>query len=327
MRILLSSNHCYPAFSGLGYGRQPKERPSGSGQHIHDLLAAGLALLGHEVFYLLPKGASEPLPAGVAMLQQPVDDVDIFHNQAYQYEDVVEYMASRGKPWVTTCHLDMRERGLNRPAVPQNWIYVSKTLAHSHGSERYVLNGIYPDLYRFSREKEDYFLFMAAMNWADDKGLDIVLQLAADLKIKLIVAGTGTTWATVNAIADRCSRAGAEFVGDTQGPAKANFLAKACGLLSPSKLNEACSLVFAEALMSGTPAICSDKGAYPELVSPDVGFVCHELQDYRDAIRNVGSISPDRCREKAWNEFHYLRMARDYVREYQLEIAANAKSS
>jgi len=78
--------------------------------------------------------------------------------------------------------------------------------------------------------------------------------------------------------------------------------------------------VLAEALVSGTSVICSAHGACPELITTDVGFVCTFWEDYCAAVEKIGEISPTRCREKAVSEYHYLRMARDYVREYQTEI-------
>jgi glycosyltransferase involved in cell wall biosynthesis len=67
--------------------------------------------------------------------------------------------------------------------------------------------------------------------------------------------------------------------------------------------------------------IASDKGACPELVSDDVGFVCASMDDYIAAFREIDRISRAACRAKAMRDFHYLRMARAYVREYELEIA------
>ena len=47
-----------------------------------------------------------------------------------------------------------------------------------------------------------------------------------------------------------------------------------------------------QALMLGTPVICSDRGACPEIVSPEVGFVCALPQDYVAAIARFSEISP-----------------------------------
>ena len=76
--------------------------------------------------------------------------------------------------------------------------------------------------------------------------------------------------------------------------------------------------------MSGTPVICSDRGACPEIISPDVGFVCSDESDYVKAVNNVAGISPHACREKAMKKYHYLRMAADYVAEYLKEIERGA---
>ena len=118
----------------------------------------------------------------------------------------------------------------------------------------------------------------------------------------------------------RCQQAGTEFVGDVRGTRKAELFAGARALLFPTQLNEAFGLVIAEALMSGTPVIASRSRGLPELVTPDVGFICETRDDYLRAIDRIGDIRPEACRARAMAEFHYLRMARDYVREYRIEI-------
>src|SRR5271165_6717116 len=106
MRVLLSSNHLYPAASRHGSGRQPREWPSGSGFIVHDLVAKGLAALGHEVFYLLPRGAEDPLPPGVTLVNAPVTDVDVLHTVTFRDHQLVRSFQQAGTPWVATCHLD-----------------------------------------------------------------------------------------------------------------------------------------------------------------------------------------------------------------------------
>jgi glycosyltransferase involved in cell wall biosynthesis len=78
-----------------------------------------------------------------------------------------------------------------------------------------------------------------------------------------------------------------------------------------------------EALMSGTPVICSDRGACPEIISDDVGFVCRTDQDYLDAVDKIADISPRACRDKAMKDYHYLGMAANYVAEYEKEIGVS----
>jgi hypothetical protein len=42
-----------------------------------------------------------------------------------------------------------------------------------------------------------------------------------------------------------------------------------------------------------------------------------------NAIRRIGEINPQTCREKAMRDFHYQRMAKDYLAEYEKEIRGN----
>lgn len=76
--------------------------------------------------------------------------------------------------------------------------------------------------------------------------------------------------------------------------------------------------------MSGTPVIASDAGGIPEVVSPEVGYLCGGEDDYVRAVGRLDEISSDRCREHALEHFHYKRMARDYVGEFEREIARRA---
>jgi glycosyltransferase involved in cell wall biosynthesis len=325
MRLLLSSNRSYPGFGMLGSGPHPREFPSGSGYFIQDLLLKGLAELGHDVFYLSRDEAAAPLPAGATWVSEPIPDADILHTVAYHDEQLVLELESGKKPWVTTCHIDREVRGRERIPTTENWIFVSRTLAELHGRSRYVLNGIDPSQYIFSETKDDYLLFMSAMDWGIEKGLEVALALSQRLGFKLVVAGTGTRYEIINQTLAMCREANAEYVGDVRGQRKAELLAGAKAFLFPTKVNEAFGLGMVEALISGTPVICSDKGACSEIISPDVGFVCANEDDYVSAIAAIGEISPHACREKAMKDYHYLRMAADYVVEYQKEIGGNGK--
>lgn len=321
MRLLISAIHRYPALTEVGSGLEPKTLPSGSGSLVHDLMVRGLAELGHEVFYLLPNGADQPLPDGVTMVSEPMLDVDVLHTISDHDNDLIREWQVLGKPWVTTCHLDPRARGNKRAPATENWIFVSRTLARLYDSNRYVLNGVDPAEYFFSESKENYILFMSTMDWGNAKGLDVVLSLAGKQPFKVVVAGTGNDWESVNRVAKMCRKANAIYVGDVRGETKAKLLTGARALLFPTKLDEAFGLGMVEALMSGTPVICSDRGACPEIISPDVGFVCRDQSDYLAAINNIANISPQACRDRAMSKYHYLRMAADYAVEYEKEVA------
>jgi len=323
MRVLLSSIHQYPAAREVGAGLNPKPFPSGSAFSIHDLLAKGLAELGHDVVYLLPKGASKPLPAGVTLVSEPCRDVDVIHTITFRDEGLSPVLQALGKPWVTTCHLDGRARGWQQSQTTENWIFVSRTLAKLYGRDRYVLNGIDPSEYIYSESKDDYFFFMSTVDWGMKKGLDVVLDLSKRMGFKLVVAGTGKDAESIADVTEMCRSVNATYVGDVRGKQKAKLLAGAKAFLFPTKVDEAFGLGMVEALMSGTPVICSDRGACPEIISPDVGFVCRNAEEYANAVEQIETIQPDACRDKAMREYHYLRMAADYAIEYEKERNGN----
>ena len=323
MRVLLSSDHQYPAANGAGSGLHPKKFPSGSGYILHDLLAKGLAELGHDVFYLVRRSAddSSSVPHGIRLIYEPVDHADVLHTISGRDAALIHKWESLGKPWVATCHMDERTRGRDRDAVAPNWVYVSKTLAQLHRSERFVWNGIDPGEYIYSETKGDYFLFMSTMDWGTQKGLDTVLALARRVGFKLVVAGTGESYERIEKVQQMCRDVGAKYIGDVRGREKAELLTGAKGFLFPTKLDEAFGLGMVEALISGTPVICSDRGACPEIITPDVGFTCSNEDEYVAAIEKIESISGRACREKAMLDYHYLAMAANYVREYESEFS------
>jgi glycosyltransferase involved in cell wall biosynthesis len=330
MRVLLAATHNYPMRASVGSGLRPKRYPSGSGGVLHDLIAKGLAELGHDVFYWVPHAADQRPTMGITLITEPVRDAEVLHTLSDFHKDLTNEWQAQGKPWVTTWHMDptayralrrvLEAGGKERPPSCDNWIFVSRTLAQLHGRERYVCNGIDPAEYSFSEAKDDYLLFMSSMDWGEAKGLDIALSLSARLGFKLVVAGTSLTQERIDWVAEKCREVKAEYVGDVRGQAKADLFAGAKAFLFPTKVDEAFGLGMVEALMSGTPVICSHRGACPEIVSPEVGFVCAQPQDYVTAIERIREISPAACRAKALKDYHYLRMARDYVKEYKREI-------
>jgi glycosyltransferase involved in cell wall biosynthesis len=318
VRIQLAAPHRYPASDKQGSGLHPKAYPSGSGYHLHDLLAQGLAEEGHEVFYYLAKGCADSLPAGVTAVPELISDVDLCHapiGPSGFAESVSQFAFAYGKPCLLTCHI--REEGRS---AGSNWVFVSETLARTYGSDRVVLNGIDPNDLIFSENKEDYFFFMGAMNKAEVKGLDQALALSRRKGFRLIVAGTGLNYETIYRVAELCRAARAEYVGDVRGLQKAKLLAGARAVLFPSRVGEGCPLVLLEAIMSGTPVISSRAGGTVEIVTSETGFLCDREDEWCAAVDRVSEISPKRCRDVAMEKFHYRRMVRDYFQEYRREL-------
>jgi glycosyltransferase involved in cell wall biosynthesis len=327
MRVLLSASHRYPADDDHGVGLRPRAMPSGSGGHIHDLIARGLAELGHDVSYLLRQGAGEPLPHGVRLVAGPDLECELYHSSLYgtfEPDPVGAWFEARRRPWLATCHLDRQSRGLDRRPLPARTIFVSPTLARAHGSTRFVWNGLDPDRYVEGAGPRDYLLFVAALDWAHDKGLDTAIEIARRTSQRLLVAGTARTKDMLDAVTAAFAEPHVEFLGDVRGPAKARLYAGARALVCPSRLNEGCPLAIIEALMSGTPVVSSGEGACPDMVTRDVGVVCRTVEEYVRGVEDIERISPAACRRSAIDRYHYRRMVSDYLREYEQARAAGA---
>jgi glycosyltransferase involved in cell wall biosynthesis len=308
MKILVAAGHRYPARTGAM-----------ASDRIADCLAKGLAELGHRVIYKLELGASEPLPADIELVYDRQYDVDVMCLGDCLHLDSQE---TRGIPWVTTFH-SPRKKDQALPYIRDNWIFVSKTHAQSYGRNRYVTNGIDPSEFVFSETKDDYFLFVVA-NLSDLKlkGFEIARSLVRECGIKLIVAGAPPEGESEEHYIQWFKNDGILYIGHVSGNRKAELFAGAKCLLFPTQANETFGLVVAEALMSGTPVISSNNGACPEIIIPEAGIICATMDDYKSALENIDRISPLACRTVALERFHYLRMARDYVIEFEKEIAS-----
>jgi glycosyltransferase involved in cell wall biosynthesis len=314
MRIYLSSGHRYPAWR---YGV--------AAHVVHDRLARGLAELGHEVHYHVEDFGDEKLPDDIIPVSGLKGDEDIIHTN--RFTAAVSPQAQL--PWVRSVHSDLLDQGLTRDQARPNFIYVSETIARLHESDRFVWNGIDPADFIYSETKDNYFLFVVAgtLHKARTlKGIDIALWIANETGIKLVVAGgSENSWENTDFV-KLCEKNNAEFIGPIHGKLKAEKFAAAKALLFPTQFNEAFGLPVAEALMSGTPVIASDRGAMPEILDPHGGFVCAGELEYLNAVANLGQIKSADCRQLALSRFHYLDMARNYVREYEREIGAADKT-
>jgi glycosyltransferase involved in cell wall biosynthesis len=312
MRVYLTSHHAYPArIRGVAACR------------VIDNIAKGLAELGHETYYHLGGGITEALPEGVRPADGPMPEADVWHVQDTNPNGMVQ----GGVPWVRTYHSN---EPLTTTAPDRwranNWIFVSRSHARNNGKTRFVYNGIDPQEHVYSESKDDYFLFVIShLNRAQSKGVAIAIELQKRCGFQLVIAGGSDQEAAE--WREKYGGTGIEFTGWIQGARRAELFAGARALLFPTQLDETFGLVTAEAMMSGTPVIASNRGACPELITDDTGFVCSEMEDYLCAVEAVGRISPQACRNRAMAEFHYLAMARNYVHQYLMQMTGGLPES
>jgi glycosyltransferase involved in cell wall biosynthesis len=291
---------------------------------VNDNLARGLSELGHEVRYHVKYSSEDKLPEGIMSVSGFLGDEDILHINDLP----LTVSPDTELPWVRSIHSDPWYQGWQREMVTPNCIFVSQTLAHLCESHRFVRNGLDPADFIYSETKGNYFIFVVngGVERARLKGLDIAFRITKQAGVELRVAGGGKDPDEAAELEDLCRENDAVYLGMMHGERKAELFSYARALLFPTQMNESFGLVVAEALMSGTPVIASDRGAMREMLPPKVGFVCADESAYLNAVANVGRIAPADCRHWALEQFHYLNMARAYVKEYQHEIEVGPRA-
>jgi len=160
-----------------------------------------------------------------------------------------------------------------------------------------------------------------------DKGLDTLVQAAADAKVALQVVGTGPD---ERAVAQLAERAGANVVfhGYQSGGALHDLVREARAVVIPSRLYENAPIAALEAYALGKPVIGSRIGGIPELVregetgalfdTGDVAALSATLRLYQDMpdarLAEMGRAGRDMV-ERGFSENVYVeRMADLYAR-------------
>jgi len=201
--------------------------------------------------------------------------------------DVVQYYAS--PPSAPAVPFIVYIAGNAKPGerFHPNTVFVSRNHARRHHSDCYVYNGLDPDEYIYSQNKEDYFLFLSKVS-RRIKGVKTAIDLAKRMDLRLLIAG-GRGLSFSRRI---------RYVGEVDGRPKAKLLAEARALIFPIEWEEPFGLVTIEALVSGTPVITTPRGAMPEIVTPGVGFICKDFEEMCRAVEKVGTIDPQACRNR-----------------------------
>ncbi len=257
--------------------------------------------LGHEVVLLSLKGTRVD---GIEV-REISEDLEGFEKAVPADADILHFYATPkaapDRPYIVT----IGGNGKPGERYLPNTVFVSGNHAARHGSSQFVYNGVDPEEFEYREAKDDYFLFLSKTSWKV-KGLKTALDVAGRTGVRLIVAG-GRGLSLNRKI---------KYVGMVGGREKAELLAGARALLFPIQWEEPFGLVAAEALISGTPVITSDRGSMPEVVTDEVGFRCSDVREMAEAVEKIGDVSPAACRARALARFSSEAMARSYLAKY-----------
>jgi glycosyltransferase involved in cell wall biosynthesis len=164
--------------------------------------------------------------------------------------------------------------------------------------------------FAFCEQKDDYFLFLGRLN--PGKGLHIAMQIVETIGGRLIVAGPGS----LEGFGTRTDRPVSEYVehvGVADIATRKKLMAKAKAMILPSIFVEPFCGVQVESMLSGTPVITTDWGAFAEYnIHGVTGYRCRTFEQFVWAATNIGNIRPAACREWAASNFSLDRVGEMY---------------
>jgi len=161
--------------------------------------------------------------------------------------------------------------------------------------------------FEFSQEKDDYFLFLGRVY--SGKGVNIAIEATQQIGAKLVVAGQNPD--------NMKFPDHVEFVGYVGIEERKKLMSRAKATFVPSTYMEPFAGVMVESLLSGTPVISTDWGAFAENNPHGVtGYRCRTFGDFVNAALTIDEIDPIVCR-KHGEQFSLEKIAPKYEKYFQ----------
>jgi glycosyltransferase involved in cell wall biosynthesis len=256
----------------------------------------------------------------------PHDDIDIIHD--HTWKEGLLAAAFIDKPVVHTVHGPFDEENerfyrLFRGYEKMHFVTISDFQQRSLPGLNYVgtvYNGVLLDKYPYSHEKEDFFFYIGRFN--EEKAPHLACQVAKELGVKLVLAGK-VHEEEERSYFDRYIipylSSDIQFVGELGhwSEEKMRFFSQAKGYLYPIQWEEPFGITMAEAMACGTPVVTFKRGAAPEIVAHGTtGFVVDTMDEFVEAVKHVGEIDPQRCRDRVEKMFTAETMVEGHERVY-----------
>lgn len=188
-----------------------------------------------------------------------------------------------------------------------HYVYGKNNINSGQWYDCVIPNYFDPSEFEFKETKGNYMLYLGRI--IKCKGLDICIQLADKLKMKLIIAGQGD----LKSLGYDEVPEHVECVGAAGIEKRKNLMSNAKCLLLPTYYIEPFGNVVIEAFLSGTPVITTDWGAFPEINLHGItGYRCRTFEQFVWAVKNIDKIKPINCYNWAISNFSMERVGEMY---------------
>jgi glycosyltransferase involved in cell wall biosynthesis len=282
----------------------------------------------------LGRPRSDPMAAQTALLEamsHHAAEFDVIHAHIDWLH--LPLLSRLGVPFVTTLHGRLDFPGLpdvvrRFPDAP--FVSISNNQRVPLGDPNWigtVYHGLPANMFRAAFEPGPYLAFLGRLT--ADKGPEAAIRIARAAGMPLHIAAKvprGDRGYFKERLEPQINRSQVRLTGEVNDKTKEKFLAGAAALLFPIDWPEPFGLVMIEAMACGTPVIAFRSGSVPEVVDDGVtGFVVDSEEQAVAAIGRLGELDRRRVRARFEQRFTAERMAKEYVRHYEMLAAANPK--
>jgi len=187
-----------------------------------------------------------------------------------------------------------------------------------------VYNGIDLSLYPIQESGGDHLVFLGRIH--PDKGVHLAIEAAHQSGLPLLIAGIIQDQTYFREQVEPRLNHTIRYIGPVDVAGKNELFAQARVLLHLNAIPERFGLVLAEANAAGVPVIAMDLGSCREVIrNGQTGFLVNNVGEAVEALKRVGDIDRNVCRQRVQKCFSIETMVEAYERVYQTIFELEAK--